>query len=224
MEVQVDHSPSFAVATVKLSSGEAVRADGGAMVSMSTGLEIKTAAHGGVLKALKRQALGGESFFLTTYTAGSGDGWARFGSFLPGDVVVEELTSGTLMVQSGSFLASSTDVEIDTKWGGAKTFFGGEGLFLLRCTGLGKLILNSYGAIDRYTLADGEKMTVDTGHIVSFDESVKFNVRKFGGLKSTLLSGEGLVVEMTGPGDVMTQTRSSNALERWIKSFVPKGN
>lgn len=221
MEVKVEHSPSFAVATVQLGAGESVRADGGAMIAMATDTQVETRAAGGLLKALKRSALGGESFFLTTYTAGHAGGWARFGSTLPGDVVVRQLANETLMVQSGSFLASSPSIEIDTKWGGAKTFFGGEGLFLLRCLGQGTLIINSYGAIDTFDLAQGQSMTVDTGHVVAFDESVTFQVRKFGGIKSTLLSGEGLVVELTGPGQVMTQTRSMNAFERLIRSIAP---
>ena len=127
-----------------------------------------------------------------------------------------ELNGETFLVQSGSYVASSEGIAIDTKWGGAKTFFASEGLFLLKCSGRGTLILSSYGAIHDRSLAAGEKYTVDTGHLVAFTENVGFNVRMVGGLKSTLFSGEGLVVDLTGPGKVLMQTRSSDAFLTWL--------
>jgi uncharacterized protein (TIGR00266 family) len=127
-----------------------------------------------------------------------------------------------LMVQSGSYVASSQSVEVDTKFGGAKTFFASEGLFLLRCSGQGTLILSSYGAIHEMQLAAGEQYTVDTGHLVAFDEGIGFKVRAVGGLKSTLFSGEGLVVDLTGPGRVLMQTRSTDAFLTWLMPQVQK--
>ncbi len=221
MEVQVRHQPSFAVATVTLGPSEPVKAEAGAMVAMSPDTQIQTSTQGGIMKGLKRAMLGGESFFMNTFTAGPGGGWIQVGHHLPGDIDVLDVTEGVWMLQSGSYLASEIQVEVDTQWGGAKTFFGGEGLFLLRCAGTGKLVVSTYGAIDRFTLGAGQAMTVDTGHVVAFREGVQFNVRKVGGLKSTLLSGEGLVVDLVGPGEVLTQTRSMSALESWIRSVVP---
>ena len=47
------------------------------------------------------------------------------------------------MVQSGSWLASEAGVTVDTKWGGAKTFFSGEGLFYAALTGPGRIWLQT---------------------------------------------------------------------------------
>ena len=113
---------------------------------------------------------------------------------------VVELQNESMLVQSGSFVASATTVEVNASWGGAKGFFGSNGLILLKATGSGPLILGGYGAIHDITLSAGQKYTVDTGHIIAFSEKLGFKVRKVGGLKSTLLSGEGLVVDLTGPG------------------------
>lgn len=113
-------------------------------------------------------------------------------------------------------------IDVDAKWGGGRSFFSGEGLILLRCTGQGGLLLASYGAILASTLAPGETMTLDTGHVVAFDESVQYSVRKVGNWKSTLLGGEGLVTDFTGPGRVWLQTRSSNDLIGWIKQVNPQ--
>ena len=62
---------------------------------------------------------------------------------------------------------------------------------------------------------------VDTGHIVAFDGSASFDVRRVGGLKSTLFSGEGLVCEFSGPGTVWLQTRNQDALLAWLIPRLP---
>jgi uncharacterized protein (TIGR00266 family) len=126
------------------------------------------------------------------------------------------------LVQSGSYVASSEGVSVDTKWGGAKTFFAREGLILLKVSGTGTLLLSSYGAIHEVDLGPGQGYTVDTGHLVAFTEGVGFNVRRVGGLKSTLFSGEGLVVDLTGPGKVFMQTRSEDAFLSWLVPKLPK--
>ena len=87
------------------------------------------------------------------------------------------------MVQSGSWLASESTVTVDTKWGGAKTFFSGEGLFMLRCSGSGDMLVASYGAIFEMDLPAGESYKVDTGHIVAFEEGIGYQVNKVGGLE-----------------------------------------
>jgi len=71
-------------------------------------------------------------------------------------------------------------------------------------------------------LAPGQRYTVDTGHIVGFDGSIQFNVRGMGNFKSTLLSGEGLVCELTGPGRVLMQTRSEEAFINWLVPKLPR--
>jgi len=193
------------------------------MVSMSEGVSLETKAAGGILASLTRSLLGGESFFMNDYQAPANGGVITLAPALPGDMmVVNQDGERALMVQSGSYIASSMDIAVDTKWGGAKTFFASEGLFLLRCSGQGTLILSSYGAIHELKLASGQRYTVDTGHLVAFDEGIGFTVRAVGGLKSTLFSGEGLVVDLTGPGRVLLQTRSTDAFLTWLMPQVQR--
>jgi len=221
MEHEVLYRPSYSLLKIKMEQGEAVLAEAGAMVSMSSGIEMKTAAKGGVFGALKRSMLGGESFFMNTFSAVEA-GEVTFAPSLPGDINVLELKGQTVYAQSGAYIASSPSVEVDTKWGGAKTFFSREGLFLLKMSGMGKLFLSSYGAIHEIDLEAGQKYTVDTGHMVSFEEGVGYSVKKVGGLKSTLFSGEGLVCELTGPGKIMIQSRSADAFLSWLIPKIPK--
>lgn len=221
MDIEILHRPSYAMAIIKLAASEGLQAEAGSMVGMSPTIEMKTESKGGLLGGLKRAVLGGESFFINTYTATT-DGEMMVAPSLPGDVVHHKLTGTPLMVQSGSYMASSLGIEVDTKFGGGKTFFSGEGLFLLRCTGTGDLVLSSFGAIHEIELTAGEKYRIDTGHIVAFSEGVAYEVKKVGGWKSTLLSGEGLVCELTGPGKVMLQTRSPGGFLGWLIPQLPK--
>ena len=222
LNVEIQFSPSFAMATVKLNQGEAIQAEAGAMTGMAGGMEISTKAQGGILGGLKRSVLGGETFFINTFTAASGPGEIIVAPPLPGDIIHMPLDgSRAMMVQSGSWLAGEAAVAIDTKWGGAKTFFAGEGLFLLKCTGQGDMLVASYGAIFEKDLAAGETYKVDTGHIVAFEEGVGMQVNKVGGWKSTFLSGEGLVATFTGPGKLWQQSRSPQDLIGWLLPRLP---
>jgi uncharacterized protein (TIGR00266 family) len=220
MQVDIQASPSFAMGTIRLGAGESVKVEAGAMAAMSSGVEIQTASTGGLLGGLKRSMLGGESFFINTFTATTG-GEISVAPKLPGDLIHLPLAGGAMLVQSGSWIASEPNVEVDTKWGGAKTFFSGEGLFVLRCSGAGDMLVSSYGAIVERQLQPGEVYTVDTGHIVAFDEGVTYAVRKVGNWKSTVLGGEGLVTDFTGPGRLLLQTRSSQELIDWLTVSLP---
>jgi uncharacterized protein (TIGR00266 family) len=220
MQIDIEYSPAYAMATTTLDAGESVKSEAGAMVAMSGGVRLETST-GGIVKGLKRMALGGESFFLTTYTAEQAGAQVAFAPSLPGDVVHQSLAGETMFVQSGSYLASGPGVDVETRWGGAKTFFSREGLFVLKASGTGDLLLSSYGAIHERTLAAGETFTVDTGHMVAWSERVQYSVRKIAGWKATLTSGEGLVVDLTGPGTVYLQTRSPESFIDWLAPKLP---
>jgi uncharacterized protein (TIGR00266 family) len=222
MKTEILYRPAYSLAVVNLDPNESIQAESGAMVSMSADLGMETKAKGGILKSLARAALGGESFFMNTFTASPRGGMISLAPSLPGDVIELTLSNQTVFVQSGSYLASSTGVSVDTTWGGAKTFFAREGLILLKVGGSGKVIISSYGAIHEVELAAGEKYVVDTGHLVTFDSSINFVVRKVAGWKSTIFGGEGLVVELTGPGKLTLQTRSQDAFINWLIPKLPK--
>jgi len=222
MKVDIQYRPSYALAVVALDPNESIQAEAGAMVSMSPGVAIETEAKGGLIGALKRSVLGGESFFLNTYRAPDRGGQIALAPVLPGDLAVLELNDEMLMVQSGSYVGSSQGIDIDTKWSGAQTFFAREGLIMLKCSGSGTLVVSSYGAIHEMELGAGQSHVVDTGHLVAFTEGIGFKVRSIGGMKSTLFSGEGLVVDLAGPGKVLMQTRSDDAFLSWLIPRLPK--
>ena len=146
MKFDIKYGPAYALADVSMDTGDSVQAVTGAMVSMTDGVQIATEMKGGLMAGLKRSVLGGESLFINTFNAAQA-GQITLAPPLPGDIFTIDLT-GTLLLQSGSLLGATADVAFDTKWGGAKTFFSGEGLFLVRCTGSGTVLASSYGAIE----------------------------------------------------------------------------
>ncbi len=221
MQIDIRYQPSYSLAIIGLDPNESIQAESGAMVSMSANIEIETAMKGGIFGALKRSVLGGETLFANIFTARGSVGEITLAPSLPGDINALPLNQETLFVQSGSFLAGAPQIELDIKWGGARTFFGSEGLFLLRATGTGPIIICSYGAIHKVTLDGSRPYMCDTGHVVAFTQGLGFDVRRVGGWKSTLLSGEGLVCEFKGRGDLYMQTRSTQAFLSWLIPRLP---
>ncbi|PWH14690.1 MAG: TIGR00266 family protein [Ardenticatenia bacterium] len=221
MDVEIVYRPSYSLALVRLAPHEEIRVEAGSMVSMSDGVSLQTQATGGLLKSLTRSIAGGESFFQNVFRAPAGGGEITLAPALPGDLVVLELENQSMLIQSGSFVAAETSLRIDTTWGGARAFFGSEGLIMLRVSGSGKAIISAYGAIHRRDLSPGERYTVDSGHLVAFPDNIGFKVRPVGSIKSTFLSKEGLVVDLTGPGSVFIQTRSIDAFLSWLLPKLP---
>ncbi|MGH9149994.1 MAG: TIGR00266 family protein [Acidimicrobiales bacterium] len=223
MRVDIRHNPSFAVARVHLGPGEQVRTEAGAMMATSGGVAVQAGTQGGALAGLKRSLLGGESLFVSTYTAPAGGGWVDVAHHLAGDIVAVDVVPGeAVSITRGSWLASAPSVALDTRWGGFKNLFGGEGGFLVHATGQGAALLACYGALDRITLAEGETLTVDTGHVVAFGATTASALRRAAtGVIQTLKSGEGFVFDFSGPGWVMTQSRNPSAFAAWIRTVMP---
>lgn len=220
MQIDIQHRPSYALGIVDLDSGESVQAETGAMVSMSSNLNVESGLDGGLLKSAMRSVLGGESFFVNTFTAQGGPGQITFAPSLPGDIDQVQV-AGSLIVQSGSFLAGDRGLEIETKFGGATSFFSSEGLFLLNIKGSGPVLVSSFGALHKLTLDGDENLIIDTGHVVAFEPSLSWNVKKVAGFFTSMISGEGLVCEFSGRGDVWLQTRSNQAFLDWLLPRLP---
>jgi uncharacterized protein (TIGR00266 family) len=218
---EVQHPGAFALAVVNLQPEQSIAAEAGAMVSMSANVELISQMKGGVFGALKR-AVVGESAFVSTFTAHGGPGEVTLAPGAPGDIVGIEMTNQTFTVQASSYLAGDVSLQIETKFGGAKAFFGGEGLFVIQVAGSGLLLVSSFGAIHRKTLQPGERYVVDTGHLVAWNSSMQYQLRKAArSFFRSFLSGEGLVAEFTGPGELLIQTRNIAAFAGLLKPFFP---
>lgn len=212
VQVEIVHGPGSAAARVKMKQGETLTAEGGAMIAMRGNFDLKTSTHQrsrSIMGGLKRM-IGGESFFLNQYTLQSGEGEVILSATLPGDMAVIELSHVGVVVEGGAFVCRGESVQMDLSWQGLKSAFSGEGLFWLKMSGTGPLVLNSFGAI--YPLdVDGEYI-VDTGHIVAFEETLNFSISKAGkSWISSYLGGEGLVCRFKGRGRIWCQSHSARA-------------
>ena len=219
---QIEYQGAFALAVVNLQPEQSISAEAGAMVSMSSNVELYSELKGGVFGALKR-AVGGESAFVSTFTARDAIGEVTLAPGAPGDVAGIEMQNQSFMVQASSYLAGDTSLVVETKFGGAKSFFGGEGLFVLSVAGSGLLLVSSFGAIHRRTLRAGEQYVVDTGHLVAWEGHMQYNLRRAAksGFFRSMMSGEGMVAEFNGPGELLIQTRNLAAFAGLLKPFFP---
>lgn len=221
---EISQRPDFAMVKVDLEQGQKVFAEPSAMASMSPTVQLKAGFKGGLGKTLGR-ALGGESMIVNTFTADSGPGEVVFAAGAPGDAVHYELTGNTLFLQRGAFMLHSDGVEVSGKWKGAKGFFGGEGLVLLKASGHGDVFFNSYGAVLPIDVL-GEYI-VDTGYIVAFEDTLDYSVsvlpglRAGGKLKTLFFGGEGLVCRFQGSGRLWVQTRHVHSFLSWVHVFRP---
>ncbi len=220
MKYEVLCQPAASVAKLTLDAGETVSCEVGAMIAMSDGFDVETTMRkkggtGGLIKGIKR-VLAGENLFLNHFTAKDADQTLIIGPRLMGDVMHYSMTSGTLVVQGSSWLASGPDIDIDATWQGlGKAIFSGEGMFWVKCSGVGDLLLNSFGAI--YPVEVSGEYIVDTGHIVAFEDTLEFSVGKAGkSLVSSFLGGEGLVCKFSGHGKLYCQSHNPPSFGRLI--------
>jgi len=207
---------------VQLEAGETITAESGAMTYMHPNIEVKTRMREkSFLGTLGLTFLGRQSFFVNDYIAASGQGEAAFVSAPVGDIEVLEVTPNQgYIIQKAAYIASTQDVNLDVQWQGFTKGLFGQGLFMIKVSGKGQLFINTFGAIDKHTLKQGEKMIVDNFHLVAFSDTCPYKVTKFGGLKETLLGGEGLVTEITGPGDLYIQTKNLREFVDWLWTLI----
>lgn len=210
MQVQVLHRPLGSIAQVRLDAEEQVRAESGAMVGMTGNVSMESKMQGGFGSSLKRM-FGGESFFQNIFTSNNGSGEVLLCANLPGDIVTLDVPDTGLRMQSSAYIGGHCGIDINTKVGGFKTFFAGEGIFVLEATASAsgqQVILGSFGGITE--LQCNGQLVVDTGHLVAWDTTLDFKAgRSSGGWISSFLSGEGLVCHFSGHGRIWIQSRNT---------------
>jgi uncharacterized protein (TIGR00266 family) len=221
---RIEHAPAYASLIVDLQANQTIMVEASGMAAMDSCIEMKSKAKGGLMKSLGRM-LGGESLFISEFTAKGKRGELYISPGVPGDIQHYYLNGNTsLMVQSSGFVACSPTVEMDSKFQGFKGFFSGESLFLLRVTGEGDFWFSSYGAIVEIPI-DGDYI-VDTGYIVAFEDTLQYNVEVLGGLaykslKTAIFGGEGLVCRFRGQGRLWVQSRDLYPLLNFLNAFRP---
>ena len=224
MQFENVFGPAYSLTICRLEQGEQVMAESGAMVTQDAHVQMQTSATGGkgiggFLKGLGRKMFLGESFFRNTFTAANGPGEVTFAPSLPGDTMVYQMAGQDLIIQQTSYLCSATTVEIETKWGGFRSFFGEGRLFWIRAFGHGPVAVNAFGAIKQIDV--NGSFIVDTGHIVAFEPTLTFNIKRVGSWFSTFFSSEGLVCRFEGQGKLFIQSRNPQEFGSLVGPKLP---
>jgi uncharacterized protein (TIGR00266 family) len=219
---EIQYKPSYSMLIITLEPNETITAESGAMTYMTPNIEAHTRKREkSLLGTLGLTLIGRQSFWVNDYTATNETGTAAFAAAPVGDIETIEITpSKGYIIQKTAYIASTQNVDLDIKWEGFTKGLFGQGLFMLKATGNGTIFINTFGAIDKHTLEQNQTLIVDNFHLVAFSESCSYKVTKFGGLKETILGGEGLVTQITGPGDIYIQTKNLNEFVNWLWTLL----
>jgi uncharacterized protein (TIGR00266 family) len=221
MEYEIVKNP-MGLIEFTLNQGEKITAEAAAMVFIKGNIRTETRMRkGGFLKSLKAAALGGESFFVNEFIAEEDNCKLGLTGNMLGDIEVIDVNE-EFIVQSGSFVGSTTDLTLDTKWQGFTKGIFGSNLFMLKTVGTGKMFVNAWGGILKQELTSGEKMILDNYQLVALSSTANYRVTKHGSLKTTLFGGDALVIEIIGPGTVYLQTKNIMEFVRALVPFLPK--
>jgi uncharacterized protein (TIGR00266 family) len=222
MKYEIKYKPSYSMLVVNLEQGETITAESGAMTYMEPSIEVHTRKREkSLLGSLGLAIVGRQSFWVNDYTATRGQGEVGFVSAPVGDIEMLEISpSQGYVIQKSAYVASTQAVDLDVKWEGFTKGLFGQGLFMIKVKGNGSLFINTFGAIDKHTLKPGQTLTVDNFHLVAFSDTCTYKVTKFGGLKETILGGEGLVTQITGPGDIYIQTKNLKEFVDWLWALL----
>lgn len=196
----------------------------GGMAWMSDGITMDSNMRGGLGKSIGRM-FSGESLFMATYRAERAGSMVAFASTVAGEVLpVDVGQTGGLICQKGAFLCAQETVNLNVTFTKKLSagLFGGEGFILQDISGTGLVFLEIDGNKVIKNLAPGEVLKVDTGNVVAFERSVRYEVETVKGLKNIFLGGEGLfLTKLTGPGNVILQTQNFNEFAGRIIGLIP---
>lgn len=224
MNFKILYPGAFSTLGVELEKGESIKAESGAMITMSETVDVDSKMEGGLIGGLARKMLAGESLFFQTLTAARGAGEVMLASSYPGEISILEL-DGTedYILQKDGFLAAENSIEISTKAQNlAKGIFSGEGFFIMRIGGKGKVVISTYGGIHKLSIKPGETRIIDNSHMVAWSANATYKIEKASkGWVSSFTSGEGLVCRFQGPGDVYIQTRNASGFGAWMRHIMP---
>ena len=195
------------IARVHLQPGQEIYAEAGKMIYKSANIDWQTRMTGQsfgqkIWGAIKRKLMG-ESLFFTYFQANAVAGEVGFAGNFPGKIQVFPLAPGqSMMVQRDGFLFAEASVTLDialVRRLGAG-LLGGEGFILQKLTGPGAVFVHAGGDHVDFTLAPGEVLQVQTGHLVAFEPTVNYDVQLVGTIKTAIFGGEGLfLTTLTGP-------------------------
>ncbi|MCA9089144.1 MAG: TIGR00266 family protein [Planctomycetaceae bacterium] len=225
MDIKIQGEGAFASALVTLDPGDQFVSDAGALYRASSNIETdvttRSRGKGGLFGGLKR-LLSGDSFFLSTYSVRDGQpGEVGLAPTAMGEVWAIDLDGSTdWLCAGGSYLGSTSGLQLDTQFQGFKGFLSGEAPFFMKVSGVGTLLVSAFGRIAEQQL-DGD-LVVDTGHVVAFEDTMDFSLSKAGSSWiQSFLAGEGIVLNFEGEGRIITQSQNLTEFGKVLGPMLP---
>jgi len=211
---------------IQLNQGRVFYSETGSLSWMTDGVKMDTNMGGGGLLGALSRVVTGESLFVVNFSAERDQQMITFSSDFPGKIIPVHLAQGQSMIaQKDTLLVAEKSVNLSIalqKRLGAG-LFGGEGFILQRFDGPGTFFASLDGEIVEYTLAAGQRLMVDTGHVAMFEPTVGYDIQMVKGIRNILFGGEGLFfVTLTGPGRIWLQTMPLSKLAGAIRQYLPK--
>lgn len=210
-------------------TGESIVTEGGDVSWYTPGFDIQTSTRfasggrGGFMSGLKRM-LGGGNLFLTQYTAQAPGRMMAMTTDLPG--VIKEMRidpADAFMVQGGSYMASTPDVEVSVaiqqRLGAG--IFGGAGVIFQRLAGNGLAWVQMAGEIVEYELQQGQSILIHPGHLAMFRAEMQLTFASVQGVKNKVFGDSLFMAELHGPGHFWLQSMTVSKLAAAIQPYLP---
>jgi len=207
---------------INLNKSESVIAEAGSMMYMKNGINIRTEKHEEVSYTSLHHYAALQQSNKSEFLSEEDNGEIMFSPSSPGKILHFELNNTSICSDSLSFLCCTSGLKFTQK-GSIDGLLSGAGLFKETFTGNGHLFLKCFGDFMSIELKEGEKISIDTGHLLAHDESVDVKILKSDGDRfDSFAEGEILVCEFTGPGKVWLQSRNRSEFAKVIQTFLPK--
>lgn len=205
---------------VKMDIGDYIYAEPSAFVSSTGKIEVTSKMYGGLLKGLIRSA-SSESLFINRIKAEESVE-VVLGPPLISSIKALELDGDGYVLHSSTYMAHIGDgIEIGSKFGGLTSFLTGSGLFFSHVKGKGTVFIWGNGSIVERELKDGEVFYLDNGNFLAASDNMKMEkILITRGLVSHVVSGEGIVFKLTGPGKVYYSPFALSGIAKIIARMI----
>ena len=224
MNYHITEGSDCPILTFSLNRGETVKIERGSMAYLfGIDLKGKVNSKGGILGALGKSWVSGESAFITQATAVEDEALLGVAPALPGQIAALEVGLNQYCLNTGAFLACTGSVSYGIKKQKLShaIFSRTGGLFVMKTTGSGTIFVNAFGTLQTIQVTPDRPLRIDNEHVVAWDAQLNYRLRIASGTIG-FVTGEGIVDEFYGSGLVIIQTRNfrnfSSAIMQYIKN------
>lgn len=227
MKYNLKGGSAYPLAEIELAKGETINLERGSMVykqnvELTGKLNSNSKGLGGLLSSLGRAMTSGESMFITEAV---GTAQSSLIGVAPANIgKIERLTvsnSKQYRLNTGAYLASDRNVSYSVvRQSVGKAFLSGTGgLFVMETSGVGDILISSFGDIIEMLITPNNPLIIDNGNVLAWDSSLDYSIKVASGTFG-FTTGEGIVNEFRGSGKVLIQTRNIRDLAIAINPYI----